>query len=71
MDAIDTEAAAAACISRELLRYLVTKGLPDQAEVHRILTKASAECREDGPTIMRQQKASALIDRIRDADFAQ
>jgi len=69
MDSHQADSTAAAYISRKLLRHLVYKDVLEFDEARGILTRASTQCLQHGPTIMRYQTASDLIDRIRDEDF--
>ena len=69
MDSHQAESAAAAYIGRELLRHLVYEDVLEVGEARGILTGASTQCLQHGPTLQRYKEASDLIDRIRDEDF--
>ncbi len=69
METHQAEATAAAYITRGLLRHLVDLGVLGRADAQEVLSRAAEDCLAWGPTIMRYQVASDLIDRIRDEDF--
>ena len=69
MESYHTEATAAAYIARALLRHLVDLGVLNREDAQEILSRASDECVQWAPALPQYQKASDLIDRIRDEDF--
>ncbi len=69
MESHQAESTAAAYITRGLLRRLVEVGVLNREDAQEVLSRAAEDCLAWGPTIMRYQVASDLIDRIRDEDF--
>jgi len=69
MESHQAEATAAAYITRGLLRHLVDLGVLSREDAQEVLSRASEDCLEWGPTLPQYQNASDLIDRIRDEDF--
>ena len=61
--------AAAAYITRGLLRHLVDVGTLTREDAQEVLSRAAEDCLAWGPTSIRYQSAADLIGRIRDEDF--